>query len=292
MASLRSAKNAALVAVLLGLPALLLRSSLHDPRAVSGLDRVVVKVGAPLEAGVSYAAATAGRFFERWLLQARLQDDNEALAAENRRLRQSLRALGQVDEENRALRRSLQMRDKVLEDMIAAEVTGVEQSPFFRVVKLRLDRGDRVVRPGMSVIADAGVVGRIDRAVDDHSEVMLLTDPRSKIAVEIASTRAPGILEGTGEDRGVVHIAADLGVSVGDMVQTSGVDELFPRGQPVGQVIRVDDAVGAQKRVHVVPTVRFDRLDMVWVVLASAPAPDPEGAGRPAAPAFGLGPLR
>jgi rod shape-determining protein MreC len=292
MAGLRSAKNALLVAVLLGIPALLLRASLQDPRALSGLDRVVIKVGAPLEAGVGYAAGNAGRFFERWLLQARLQDDNEALAAENRRLRLELRALQQVDEENRELRRSLQMRDKVPEDMIAAEVAGVEQSPFFRVVKLRLDRGDRVVRPGMAVIADAGVVGRIDRAVDDHSEVMLLTDPRSKIAVEIASTRAPGILEGTGEDRCVVHIAADLGVSVGDLVQTSGVDELFPRGQPVGQVVRVDDVVGAQQRVHVVPAVRFDRLDMVWVVLASAPAPDPEGPGRPPAPAHGLGPLR
>lgn len=292
MAGLRSVKNALLVAVLLGIPALLLRASLQDPRALSRLDRLVLRVGAPLEAGISYAAGNAGRFFERWLLQARLQDDNEALAAENRRLRLKLRALQHVEEENRELRRSLHMRDRVAEDMIAAEVSGVEQSPFFRVVKLRLDRGDKVVRPGMAVIADAGVVGRIDRAAGGHSEVMLITDPRSKVAVEIASTRAPGILEGTGEDRCVVHIPADLGVSVGDLVQTSGVDELFPRGQPVGQVVKVDDPVGAQKRVHVVPAVRFDRLDMVWVVLASAPAPDPEGPGRTPPPARGLGPLR
>ena len=74
MAGLRSAKNAVLVAILLGIPALLLRSSLQDPRALGGFDRMVVKVGAPLEAGISYAAGNAGRFFERWLLQARLQE--------------------------------------------------------------------------------------------------------------------------------------------------------------------------------------------------------------------------
>ena len=145
MAGLRSVRNALLVAVLLGLPALLLRSSLQDPRNLTAIDRAVKKIGAPLEAGISYAAGNAGRFFERWLMQARLQDDNESLAAENRRLRFELRDLQQVEEENRELRRSLQMRDKVPEDMIAAEVAGVEQSPFFRVVKLRLDRGDRVV---------------------------------------------------------------------------------------------------------------------------------------------------
>jgi rod shape-determining protein MreC len=106
MSGLRSAKNALLVAVLLGIPALLLRASLQDPRSLSGFDRVVIKIGAPLEAGVSYAAGNAGRFFERWLLQARLQDANEALAAENRKLRLELRALQRVEEENRELRRS------------------------------------------------------------------------------------------------------------------------------------------------------------------------------------------
>ena len=292
MTGLRSVRNALLVAVLLGLPALVLRASLQDPHNLSAVDRAAKKLGAPLEAGISYAAGNAGRFFERWLMQARLQDDNEALATENRRLRFELRDLQQVEEENRELRRSLQMRDKVPEDMIAAEVSGVEQSPFFRVVKLRLDRGDRVVRSGMAVLADAGVVGRIDRAAGDHSDVMLLTDPRSKIAVEVASNRAPGILEGTGEDRCVVHVATDLGVKVGDLIQTSGVDELFPRGQPVGQVIKVEDLVGDQQRAHVVPAVRFDRLDMVWVVLASAPAPVPSDGASRAPVAFGLQPLR
>jgi rod shape-determining protein MreC len=111
--------------------------------------------------------------------------------------------------------------------------------------------------------------------------------------VELASPRAPGILEGIGEDRGVVHVAADLGVNVGDLVQTSGVDELFPRGQPVGQVVRVEEVVGDQQRVHVVPSVRFDRLDMVWVVLASAPPPDPAADQTRKPPqAAGLGPLR
>ncbi len=293
MASYRSIRNALLAVVLLGIPVLLLRSAAQDPQGLSGFDRSVRRVGAPLEAGVSYAAGSIGRFFERWVLQARLQEDNEKLEADNRRLRLELRALQAVEEENKELRRSLQMREKVPEDMIAAEISGVEQSPFFRVVKLQIDRGDAFVRAGMAVIADAGVVGRIDRAEQDHADVMLLTDPRSKVAVEVARTRAPGILAGEDEDTCIVHISSDFPVVVGDLIQTSGVDELFPRGQPVGQVVRVEEVVGDQQRVHVVPAVRFDRLDMVWVVLASAPSPDPAADALKKPPqSSGLGPLR
>ena len=293
MASYRSIRNALLAAVLLGIPVLLLRSAAQEPQGLSGFDRAVRRVGAPLEAGVSYAAGSVGRFFERWVLQARLQEDNEKLEADNRKLRLELRALAAVEDENKELRRSLQMREKVPEDMLAAEISGVEQSPFFRVVKLQIDRGDAFVRPGMAVIADAGVVGRIDRADEHHADVMLLTDPRSKVAVEVARTRAPGILVGEDEDTCTVLIPSDFPVQIGDIIQTSGVDELFPRGQPVGHVVRVEEVANDQQKVHVVPAVRFDRLDMVWVVLASAPPPDPAADQTRKPPqAAGLGPLR
>jgi rod shape-determining protein MreC len=293
MASYRSIRNALLAVVLLGIPVLLLRSAAQEPQGLSPFDRAVRSVGAPLEAGISYAAGSVGRFFERWVLQARLQEDNEELEADNRKLRLELRTLQAVEEENKELRRSLQMREKVPEDMIAAEVSGVEQSPYFRVVKLEIDRGEAFVRQGMAVIADAGVVGRIDRADATHADVMLITDPRSKVAVEVARTRAPGILAGEDEDTCIVHVSSDFPVQVGDVIQTSGVDELFPRGQPVGQVVRVEEVVGDQQRVHVVPSVRFDRLDMVWVVLASAPPPDPAADQTRKPPqAAGLGPLR
>ncbi|MBL9101669.1 MAG: rod shape-determining protein MreC [Myxococcales bacterium] len=288
----RSARSAVLVAFLLGIPVLLLRAATQDPQGLSSFDRAVRRVGGPLEAGVSYAAGTVGRFFERWVLQARLQQENEDLATDNRELRRQLRALAAVEDENRELRRSLQMRDKVPEDMIAAEISGVEQSPYFRVVKLTIDRGTGYVRPGMAVITDAGVVGRVDRADESHADVMLLTDPRSKIAVEVARTRAPGILVGADEDSCTVDLPADFATQVGDFIQTSGVDELFPRGQPIGQVTQVEDVAGDRQRVRVVPAVRFDRLDMVWVVLAAAPPPDPNEPARKPPVAAGLGPLR
>ncbi len=290
--SLRDIRSGAVIVLLLGIPILLLRSTIQEPQHMSGFDRAVHRIGAPLEAGVTYSAKWVGSFFERWVFQARMLDEKEKLEEQTRDFKRQLVELAQLREENRQLRRALQMRDQVPEDLLSAAVTGVEQSPFFRVVKISVDRGDSYVRPGMAVLAPDGVVGRINRTHANHSDVMLITDPESKIAVEVASTRCPGILEGLGEDQCRVRIiSCDQPVREGDVIQTSGVDDLFPKGHPVGRVVSVDRKVDSQV-VEVVPSVRFDRLDMVWVVLANAPPADPQaGAPRPRAPARGLSPV-
>jgi len=279
--TLRNVRNGLLVAFLLALPILLLRSSIQDPQRMNGFDRAVRRIGAPLEAGIGYSASWVGRFFERWIFQARMLDEKDRLLSENNEYRRQLRDLTLLEEENRELRRLLNMREQVPEDLLTAEVTGVEQSPFFRVVKITLDRGDRYAKPGMAVLSADGVVGRVHKAYDDHADVMLVTDPASKIAVEVARSRAPGILVGASEDSCVVELAPDDVVGVGDLIQTSGVDDLFPKGRPVGRVVEIDQRNDKQV-VEVVPTVRFDRLDAVFIVLAAAPAPDP-AAGSPRA---------
>ena len=279
--------------VLLGIPILLLRSTAQDPHDMSAFDRSVRRIGAPLEAAVSYSASMLGSFFERWVMQARMQDTNEELSAENRELRKQLREIAGLQEENTQLRRALQMRERVPEDMIPAERIGVDQSPFFRVLNIRIDRGSRYTRPGMAVLSADGVVGRIDKIFDDYSDVMLVTDARSKIAVEVARNRAQGILVGDAEDGCAVDVPKDYEIEVGDLIQTSGVDELFPKGHPVGSVISVEQLVGDQQRLHVTPAVRFDRLDVVWVVLAAAPQPDTEAETVPPGPrSVGLQPIR
>ncbi|EDM73774.1 rod shape-determining protein MreC [Plesiocystis pacifica SIR-1] len=290
--SLRDVRSGAIIVLLLGIPLMLLRSTLQDPHHMNGFDRAVHRIGAPLEAGVTYSARWVGSFFERWIFQASMLDDKLRLEEENREHKRELVELAQLREENRQLRRALQMRDQVPEDLLSAAVTGREHSPFFRVVKIDVDRGDDYVRPGMAVLAPDGVVGRINRTHADHSDVMLITDPASKIAVEVARTRCPGILEGLGEDQCRVRIiSCDEPVVEGDVIQTSGVDDLFPKGHPVGRVVSVERKVNAQL-VDVIPSIRFDRLDMVWVVLANAPEADPR-AGQPRArqPARGLSPL-
>jgi rod shape-determining protein MreC len=289
--TLSSVRSVAIVGVLLGIPLTLLYGTLTSDRDAGPFDRAVRRVGAPLESGVGYAATVVGSVFERWVFQAEMLAEKENLEAENREYRRRLRELARLEEENRQLRRSLQMRDQVPEDLLSAEVTGGEQSAFFRVVKVRIDRGSRYVRPGMAVIAPDGVVGRVERAFDEHSDVKLITDPGSRVAVELPRIHEPAILEGLGEDSCRLRVPSAQEVVVGDLVQTSGADELFPKGHPIGRVAAVEQRADMQV-VEVVPTVRFDRLDMVWVVLAQAPPEDPNAGVKPKhVPAQGMLPV-
>lgn len=287
---IRRIRSGLAVALMLALPVVLLRSG--GPDAGHGrLAQGARMFGAPMQAGVSYVARVTAGFFERWLMQASLQDKNEEIARENRALAARVRALTALEDENVQLRRALQMRDRQQEDLLSAERIGVDQTALFRVINLRVDRGEEQVGPGMAVLAPDGVVGRIERAYDTYSDVMLVTDARSRVAVEVASSFAPGVLEGRGEDECVLTVSKDYPVAVGDLVRTTGVDDVFPKGHPVGKVLAVEPLVGDQQRLRVLPAVRFDKLQVMWVVLAPAPRADAR-APQSARGASGVGPLR
>ena len=240
--SFRSIRTGAAIVVLLAIPGLLLRSSLQEPPGGrSSFDRMVWKVGGPLESGISYGSTWVASFFRRWIFQANLLDENRQLEQEIRELKLGQAEFAGLARENSELRRALQLRERRAEDMLAAEVMGGEASPFLR----RIDRGEQFVRHGMAVLDADGVVGKIEYAGSQYSDVMLLTDPASKIAVEIA--RLPGcfgIAEGRDEASAGVRFACEDEIRDGDIVQTSGADGLFPKSHRIGKVVRVERATG------------------------------------------------
>src|SRR5690606_7006193 len=97
--SLRDIRSGAIIIVLLGIPILLLRSTLQDPHHMNRFDRAVHRIGAPLEAGVTYSARWVGSFFERWVFQARMLDEKEALEEQTREQKRQLVELAQLREE-------------------------------------------------------------------------------------------------------------------------------------------------------------------------------------------------
>jgi rod shape-determining protein MreC len=87
-----------------------------------------------------------------------------------------------------------------------------------------------------------------------------------------------------------LEVSSDDDVAEGDLIQTSGVDDLFPKGRPIGAVINVERRNDRQV-VSVQPAVRFDRLDAVFVVLAPEPATLTKAATNHGA-AAGIQPIR
>jgi rod shape-determining protein MreC len=270
-----------------------LRMSAKNPGELSTLDRGVLRLVSPAQSAMSYAArgiaGVAGRFVE--LAHARAE--NHELARENARLRAEVAALQRLADETARYQRLLGLRDQTPAETIAARIISIDASPYFRVARVELDRGEGVVKRGMPVLTPEGVVGRIGHISGHTSDIMLLVDPRSAIDIVVPRTGGRGILRGKSSDNGyrcsIEYLTRGNPAQVGDKVVTSGLGGAFPRDLSVGHVTTVlPGAVGLFQEVEVTPDVDFARLSEVLVVAAPPPAADPDaGTHRSSAPARG-----
>lgn len=273
-----------LAAVLVLVPALVLRASLSRGTP-STLDKALLRITSPLQAGVSWIVEGIGGVWSRYVALTDVESENRELRADNERLRKELAAMARRAFDVQALEDLAVVKRRTPADTIGARVIGAPLSPQFRVLRLRIDRGERAVQPGMPVIVGDGPVGRIDKVYGDYADVVLISDPSSSIEVVIPHTGGRGILTGLGRTD---SYACTIGwlekqsrpeatkVEVGDEVVTSGLGASFPPGLVVGKVSRVSRDDGMFQRVEVEPVVDVSRVRAVMVLLAPPPPPDPD----------------
>lgn len=215
--------------------------------------------------------------------------DLRGVKDENTALRQELQALQIRLQEERALaqraedlRQLLELRQRAELDTTAAEIIAASASPEFRTVTI--DKGSTDgLQADMAVISPAGVVGRLILPSRRAAKVQLLIDRNAAAGAVIERSRAQGVAVGfgTGELR-MDYVSATADVKAGDLVITSGIDGIYPKGFVIGTVDSVDKGTGTYHEVRVRPAVDFSRLEEVLVVLTPSPARDAaEAADRP-----------
>jgi rod shape-determining protein MreC len=291
-----------LAGLFLVLPAFVLRASLRSPSETGAVDQAVLRVSAPLQAGVSWIVEKLGGVWNGYIALVDVEEENRELRAENERLRKDLALTARKAFDVEALEDVAMLKRATPADTIGARVIAASLSPAFRVVRLRIDRSATEVDPGMPVISSQGLIGRIQAVYGTHADVLLTTDPRSSVEVIVKRTGGLGILTGTGAaDRYACRIewlerssdpTADLTVKPGDEIFTSGLGGAFPAGLKVGTVRNVSTKdYGMFQEVEVAPAVSFSRLRAVLVLLAPPPPPDPSAKKKDRSkPAFDVHP--
>ena len=194
--------------------------------------------------------------------------------------------------ENGRLRALLELQPAVRVRSAAAEVLYEATDPYSR--KLFINRGtaqDIVV--GAPVINEAGVLGQVTRAFPRSAEVTLLTDKDAAIPVINARTQQRGAAYGglaKGSAMELRFVAGNADVKVGDLLQTSGVDGVYPPGLNIAKVAQVErQAEGGFARVTLSPTASADGVRHVLVLeplsvqLPARPDPVPEPVAKAAA---------
>jgi rod shape-determining protein MreC len=148
------------------------------------------------------------------------------------------------------------------------------------------------VQIGSIALGDGGLVGRVSNVTAHTSQVLLATDPSSRIGALISRSRHMGYIQGNDDrsDRLVMQFFDKTpDVKIGDVVATSNVSQLFPGGLTVGKIVQIDLAKVPAPEAIVKLTAPINALEWVRIYpgqkahLESLPTPQPSTV--PASPA-------
>jgi len=169
-------------------------------------------------------------------------------------------------------------------EYVTCDVIGRDTTGFVNAIQIDCGRRAGVERMD-PVVTEYGLVGRVTKVSATGAEVLLLTDPSSRVSVRLQDSRADGVVSGqlTG-DLLMSFIPVDAQVREGEYVVTSGLGQNFPADLLVGQVMSVAlDQRGMYQEARVRSLVNFNRLEIVQVIIDFEPV-DLSVFGQPAAP--------
>lgn len=219
-----------------------------------------------------------------------VEAENAALRQENQKLQIRLQEERAAAQRADSLRQLLELRQRAGLETAAAEIIGAGADPDVRTVTIDKGSGDGL-KADQAVISPTGVVGRIILSSRRASNVQLLIDRNAAAAALIERTRAQGIVVGQGnETLRMEYVPGTADVKPGDLVITSGIDGIYPKGFVIGTVDVADRGPGSFHMITVKPAVDFSRIEEVLVVLTLPPvkaaetedavAPAPNGSPR------------
>ena len=150
-------------------------------------------------------------------------------------------------------------------EFVTARIVSGQGGPFVRAALLDAGR-DQGVKAGYPVMSAQGLIGRVVAAGGRSARLLLLTDFNSRIPVTVGADGVRAVLEGDNSPLPkLAYLAAGSSIKPGDVVLSSGVGGLYPRGLRVGIVVDTGDGL------RVEPAAQLDRLDYVSVLQFESP---------------------
>ena len=239
-----------------------------DQKGVSLIRYVVVSVVTPPERWAhNLGLGIRGLWFGYMdLVHVRQQD--AALKTEIERLRLEQASLAEDARQGQRLEQLLDFREHYIYKTVPAQVIGASGTDQSRT--LYIDKGAKDgLAPDMPVVTGDGIVGKLKDVFDHKSLVLLVSDPTSGVGVILETTRTRGILKGVpfGQLQ-VINVSPDERIKAGQRIVTSGGDQIFPRGMPVGTVEKVtpDPDRDPLVDVSVQPAANLSSLEEVLVI--------------------------
>ena len=271
-ADIRQRPGALLAAAIL-LHVVLISAQVNTARGVPLLQAITFGAFAELQRATMAGIRAVRGVWSGYIALQRVEQENAGLKEQMRTLQVQLQQERAMAQRTDNLRQLLELRERSGLDTAAAEVIGAAASPEFRTVTIDKGTSDGL-SADMAVISPAGVVGRLILPSYRASKVQLLVDRNAAAGAMIERTRAQGVVVGYGDGTLRLEYAPGTAdVKVGDLVVTSGIDGIYPKGFVIGTIDSVDTGTAEHHQITIRPAVDFSGLEEVLVVRTPPPAP-------------------
>jgi len=211
-----------------------------------------------------------GSFADR----GRLREDNLELTARLRLANLQLQRFAALEDENRRLRDMRENSAGIADRVLVASIMNVDLDPFRHRVLVDKGASDGVFK-GQAVLDAEGIFGQVAQVHAETAEVILVTDAEHAIPVQSNRSGLRTIAVGTGDSGrlSLPFVTVESDLKAGDLLISTGIGGVFPRGYPVAEVTRVDRTAAATfALVDARPTSQLDRNREVLLVWFTAPA--------------------
>jgi rod shape-determining protein MreC len=231
------------------------------------MEKPVLAVSGFFERIISWPFNTVVSIGKEYVLLVNTQQENQRLRTENEQLRLDNAVMNELQLENDRLRDALDFKRLFPAMDVMAQVIGKESSPASSTITLNKG-ANHGIQKDMAVITSQGVVGKVHAVLSGTSKVLLLTDPGCTLAVRVMRNREEGLLEGKLVNCALKYVSYYADIQVGDLLITSGLDGIFPKGLAVARVVKVSKhEANAFQTVLAEPVVSFSRLEEALVLL-------------------------
>ncbi|MBA4422575.1 MAG: rod shape-determining protein MreC [Syntrophus sp. (in: bacteria)] len=267
----RKYQSIAVAAVLLIISLIILSYSAVRLSETGLLRKMVLETAAPIEDVINISLKSLHDVWKRYLFLVGLEDENRRLQHENAVLNEKINRYREGYLEGIRLQKLLNIKDGFKYQAVVARVIDNDRTTLFKTLLINKGTAEGL-RVGLPVLADQGVVGRIIETSWHASRVLLMIDENSNIDALIQRSRAQGILQGAGPAGcNLKYISRVEDIQAGDVVLTSGLAGVFPKGLLLGVVTGASRREGGLfQKIDVSPAVDFSKLEDVLALIFDA----------------------
>lgn len=239
----------------------------------SYFESVLIDSFAPAQRSIAYVKEKVSFFVSHYLLFANSSIENEKLKSNIKELEGQIYKLQELKRENKRLKELLRFGKEVQHQKVLAQIVGWDSS---RPKVIRINKGENDgIQLRSTVVTAEGLVGFVYRVSSNYSDILTILDRNIRVDAIIDRTRSFGILEGlTGSTCILKYITRTDPVQVGDIVLTSGLGNIFPKGIKIGTISRIErERYGITQFIEILPSVNLRKLEEVIVLINEKDGP-------------------